>query len=86
MPIGGFVINVDPERIEESLVRLKGLAGVEIHGSDSKGNVVAVLESATSEDMEKMVKDIMKIETVFSVGLTYFHAEDEVEKKEYRKK
>ncbi len=83
MPIGGFVINVDPEKIEESLDSLRKVAGVEIHGSDEKGNVVAVLESATSEDMEKMVKTIMKIETVFSVGLTYFHAEDEVDKKEF---
>ncbi len=80
MPIGGFVINVDPKRVEESVESLKGFNGVEIHGTDAKGNIVAVLESSTSEEMDEMVKAIMKIETVYSVGLTYFNAEDEVEK------
>ncbi len=79
MPVGGFVINVDPEKIDESIKRLKSLSGIEIHGLDDKGNVVAVLESSTSQEMEGMVKEIMKIETVFSVGLTYFNAEDEIE-------
>ncbi len=80
MPVGGFVINVDPERIEESVHRLESVEGVEIHGSDNKGNVVAVMESSTSSEMEAMVKAIMAIETVYSVALTYFNGEDEVER------
>ncbi len=79
MPVGGFVINVDPDRIEESIKKLTSFRGVEIHGSDEKGNVIAVIESSNSHEMEDMVKEIMKIETVLSVGLTYFNAEDEVE-------
>ncbi len=79
MPVGGFVINVDPDRIEESIKKLTSFRGVEIHGSDEKGNVIAVFESSNSHEMEEMVKEIMKIETVLSVGLTYFNAEDEVE-------
>ncbi len=79
MPVGGFVINVDPDRIEESIKKLTSFRGVEIHGSDEKGNVIAVIESSNSHEMEEIVKEIMKIETVLSVGLTYFNAEDEVE-------
>ncbi len=79
MPIGGFVINIDPEKITETISTLATFSGVEIHGSDSKGNVVAVLESKTAEEMEQIVKEIMKIETVYSVGLTYFNGEDEVD-------
>ncbi|NPA93984.1 MAG: chaperone NapD [Thermodesulfobacteria bacterium] len=78
MPVGGFVINVDPDKIHETLNLIGEIDGVEIHGSDEKGNVVAVLESDTSKEMEEKVEDIMKIDTVLSVGLTYFNAEDEV--------
>jgi len=80
MPVGGFVVNVHPDQIQEGLARLEMLEGLEIHGSDQKGNVVVVLESDTSEQMEEMVREIMAIEQVLSVGLTYFNAEDEVEK------
>ncbi len=80
MPIGGFVVNLHPDKIPEGLARLEMMEGLEIHGSDEKGNVVVVLESQTSEQMEEMVKDIMAVEQVLSVGLTYFNAEDEVEK------
>ena len=80
MPVGGFVINVHPDSIELGLESLKAIEGLEIHGSDKKGNVVVVLESDTSEQMEKMVKSIMAIKQILSVSLTYFNAEDEVER------
>ncbi len=80
MPIGGFVVNVHPDFIETALDALKTMEGLEIHGSDDKGNVIVVLESDTSEQMEQQVKSIMAVEQVLSVGLTYFNAEDEVEK------
>ncbi len=80
MPVGGFVVNVHPDSIEQGIAGLKGIEGLEIHGSDQDGNVVIVLESDTSEKMDKMVKSITEIEQVLSVGLTYFNAEDEVER------
>ena len=80
MPIGGFVVNVHPDFIQTALENLVKFEGLEIHGSDDKGNVVVVLETDTSEQMEEMVKSIMAIDQVLSVGLTYFNAEDEVEK------
>ncbi|PXF59745.1 MAG: hypothetical protein C4B58_02700 [Deltaproteobacteria bacterium] len=80
MPIGGFVINIDPTSKEKVLQELEKLEGVEIYGSDSKGNIVAVIDSETSEEMESSVEKISAINGVLTVGLTYLHAEDEVEK------
>ena len=82
MPIGGFIVNVHPDHLENSIRALKGIQGLEVYGSDEKGNVVVVLEAETSKAMEKMVEKIMKIENVLSVGLTYFNVEDEIEVQE----
>lgn len=80
MPIGGFVVTCDPERVETVAERLGAIAGVEVHGSDEKGNVVAVLDTSTSDEMEDLVREIEGIEEVLSVGLTYLNAEDEIGK------
>lgn len=86
MPIGGFVINVDPANPAPAIEALSGMKCVDVHGHDEKGNVVAVLDCSTSDEMESLVEKINCIDGVFSVGLTYFNAEDEVnnmEKGEY---
>ncbi len=82
MPIAGFVINVDPTDPVSALEALGSMEGVEIHGYDEKGNVVAVLESDTTDEMEALVRQVNSIDGILSVGLTYFNAEDEVEKVE----
>ncbi len=82
MPIAGFVINVDPADPAPALEALGSMECVEVHGHDEKGNVVAVLESDTTDEMESLVRQINRIDGVLSVGLTYFNAEDEVEKVE----
>ena len=53
---------------------------MEVHGSDEKGNIVAVMDTGTSDEMEGLVKSIEGIEDVLSVGLTYLNAEDEIGK------
>ena len=78
MPVGGFVITVDPGVRDEIVAELEKLQGVSIFGSDEQGNVVAVLESDSSKEMEKMTKSIQKIEGVLSLGMTYLNVEDEV--------
>ena len=80
MPIGGFVITVDPERKKEALETLAKYPQAEVHGADEKGNVVVVLETETSDEMEHLTKQLEKEESLLSVGITYFDAEDEVEK------
>lgn len=80
MPIGGFVINVDPQDIETTLACIKTHQQVEVHGVDLQGNVVAVLDTESSEEMEQLTRTLQGIDGVLSVGITYFDAEDEVER------
>ncbi len=80
MPIGGFVVTCDPGRVEAAVERIASIPSVTVHGSDEKGNVVAVLDTQTSDEMEGVVKEIEGIEGVLSVGLTYLNAEDEIGK------
>jgi periplasmic nitrate reductase NapD len=80
MPIGGFVISVAPADRDEITAHLNTLAGVDIHGVDAKGNIVAVMETETSEEMDAQVLVLEKDERVLSVGLAYLNAEDEIEK------
>lgn len=78
MPIGGFVIHLDPLTINTVLPQLEALPQVEIHGHNNEGQVVAVLDTDSAEAMEQLTKTIGAIDGVLSLGLTYFHAEDEV--------
>jgi nitrate reductase NapAB chaperone NapD len=80
MPIGGFVINTLPEESREVAAHLGRMAGVDVHGSDAQGNIVAVIEAETSDLMEECVKQIEGLAKVLNVGAVYLHAEDEVEK------
>ncbi|MEN8140697.1 MAG: chaperone NapD [Thermodesulfobacteriota bacterium] len=79
MPIGGFVINVDVEEMEQLLPSLAAMEGVEVHGHDEQGNVVAVIDCQDSGEMEGIVKKINGLTGVLSVGLTYLNVEDEEE-------
>jgi nitrate reductase NapAB chaperone NapD len=53
---------------------------VEVHGDDEKGNIVAVLETQSSEEMETIIDRISKDQNVLHVGLTYLNTEDEAER------
>ena len=80
MPIGGFIINIDPKSKDATVSRLKEYKQVEIHGVDDDGNVVAILDTETSEEMEQLTKELQQVEGVVALGITYFDAEDELEK------
>lgn len=82
MPIGGFVVHVDPKELDTALGEIRDFPYVEVHGADDEGNVVVVIDTPLADQMEDVTSDIQKIEGVLSVGLTYFHAEDEIEKYE----
>jgi periplasmic nitrate reductase NapD len=79
MPIGGFIINIDPENSIEALKYLSDISCLEVHGSDDHGNIVAVIDTETSKEMQKVVDDLNKLEFVLTVGLTYINVEDEGE-------
>ena len=80
MPIGGFVITVAPEEGDSYAGQLAERSGFEVHGSDERGNIVAVIETETSDEMDQLVAELEKDPRVLSVGLTYLNAEDEIEK------
>ena len=79
MPISGFVISIDPETRNEAEQSLSGIEHLEIHGSDEKGNIVAVIDTQTSRDMQNIVDKLNALDFVLSVGMTYMNVEDVVD-------
>ena len=80
MPISGVVITSRPTDKPEVLRALAAIAEVEVFGDDERGNIVAVLETASSEEMERLIERIGKNPAVLHVGLTYLNTEDEAER------
>ncbi|MDY0190142.1 MAG: chaperone NapD [Desulfuromonas sp.] len=80
MPIGGFVVNAQPEFVAEVAKQVAAIADVEVHGFDADGNIVAVIDTVSSIEMEAHVKEIEAIAAVLTVGAAYLHAEDEIDK------
>ncbi len=80
MPIGGFVVNTKPENIEGVVEFLKGFPEVEIYSHDEKGNIIVVIETELSDDMDRLVDTIKQDERILSVSVAYLYYEDEVEK------
>ncbi len=78
MPIGGFVIHLDPSMSTGGRERLAAMEGVEIFGNPDDPEVIAVLSTATSREMERLVEEIEALEFVLSVSLAYLNTEDEV--------
>ena len=76
MPISGVVISTRPGDLEEAQKQLATLAGVEIHGGDERGNIVAVLDTRTTEEMESLMRRINANPLVLHAGLTYLNMED----------
>lgn len=79
MPIGGVVISSFPQQSHTVIKSLGQISQVEVHGDDDKGNIVAVLDTRTSEEMEQIIDRINRDENVLGVGLTYLNTEDEAE-------
>jgi nitrate reductase NapAB chaperone NapD len=80
MPIGGFVITIDTATQDAVLSQFSKFPSVEVHGVDKEGNAVVVIDTETSDEMEQITKQLQKIDGVITLGVTYFHAEDEIEK------
>lgn len=80
MPIGGFVASLDLTLKDEVLRQFAQFPQVEVYGVDDQGNAVVVIDTETSDEMEKINASLQKIDGVLSLGVTYFHAEDEIEK------
>jgi len=79
MPISGVVISTRPGDLEEAQKQLASFVGVEIHGGDERGNIVAVLDTRTAEEMESLMRRINACPLVLHAGLTYLNMEDVLE-------
>lgn len=79
MPISGIIITSTPEHLDAVLVDLKEITELEVHGADENANIVAVLDTESSEQMEKIIDSINKDVKILNVGVTYLNTEDEAE-------
>jgi len=80
MPIGGFVVSVDPVRKNTVSIAMAGMQQVDVCGADDKGHIIVVIDTDTTDQMQNVVSHIESLSGVLSVGLTYIHSEDEMEK------
>jgi len=79
MPISGVVISTRPEDQHQARQFLATCAGVEVHGADDRGNIVAVFDTRTTEEMERLVKKVNACPLVLHAGITYINMEDVVD-------
>lgn len=81
MPISGVVITGKADKMDEVESFLQQFQPqLEIHGTDEKGHIVSVLETESSEEMEKIIDTINKQECILNVGMTYLNTEDEADR------
>ncbi len=80
MPISGVVISCSPRHRYTVIKNLTAYKSVEIHGADHRGNIVTVLETDSSEEMEKLIERLNNHDHILNVGMTYLNIEDEAER------
>jgi nitrate reductase NapAB chaperone NapD len=76
MPIGGVVITTRPEDLAEARHHLAAMPGLEIQGADELGNIVAVFDTRTAEEMEQLMELVNRCPSVLHAGVTYLNMED----------
>nr|WP_320012104.1 chaperone NapD [uncultured Desulfobulbus sp.] len=79
MPICGVVITAQPEHLDAACAFLRTMAEVEVHGTDGKGNIVAVFDTKNSEAMEHVIKTVNACPFILHAGITYINMEDLLE-------
>lgn len=75
MPIAGVVISTRQEMAEFLEEKLRTCPRVDIHGGDGRGHLVAVLEAASKEDMEALIRRLEAMDEVLHVGITFLAAD-----------
>ena len=76
MPIAGIVLTTHPDDVATARLQLAEFAGVEIHGSDERGNIVAVFDTETPEEMEQLLQRVNACPVVLHAGVTYLNMEE----------
>jgi len=81
MPISGVVITTKPAEMPQAKTFLAGLSGVEMHGADAQGNIVAVFDTQTVEEMEQLMKQVSACPWILHAGVTYINMEDALDQR-----
>ena len=76
MPVSGIVVTCLPGSAEGVALRLAAAEGVEIHGVQSDGQIVAVVESESVNGEVELVSGMLGIEGVLTVQVAYHNFED----------
>lgn len=70
-----MVIRCLPEKLDAVMESVARLEGVEVHGSDSGGKFVALLEVSSESALVGAITDIEKTHGVINASLVYHHVE-----------
>lgn len=76
MPICGVVMTTKAVDLPLAKAFLAGLTGVELHGADAQGNIVAVFDTQTAEEMERLMERVNGCPSILHAGVTYLNMED----------
>jgi len=73
----GVLVLARPADLSACVVQLERLAGVEVHHTDSKsGKIIAVLESASLEGQEHLLRRVRTTPHVLLAELVYYRRDD----------
>lgn len=73
--ISSLVVHSRPERARAVADRLRGMAGVGVHGGTEAGKLVVTLETASEGEIVERLNGIQAIEGVLAATLVFHHFE-----------
>ncbi len=76
MPIAGLAVLVKPDRTDAVREILSSMECVEVYGADDKGNLIVVLDCASTEQMREVEKNLRQVDGVVNVAGVYYNFED----------
>lgn len=76
--VSSLVVHVRPEKAEAAAANLRGMPGVEIHGS-ATGKIIVTLETPDEAEIVTRLNEISLLEGVLSAALVYHHFEPSAE-------
>ena len=76
MPISGVVLSCRPGKEGQVAEQARLVPGVEVHGTLSTGQVIAVIEAASVHAEVDIASQLEQFEGVISVQLAYHNFED----------
>ena len=73
--ISSFVVRCLPDALERVISAAQALPGVEVHGSDASGKLVALLEHESEKALVTTIGVIEQLPGVINASMVYHHVE-----------